>query len=413
MSLPDPPKVFLHLDLDQFFVSVERLRDPSLRGRPVCVGGADPRARGAVACASYEAREFGIHAGMALRRAWALCPQAAFVSGSPERYLELSRAVLGILEERTPRVVPRSIDEFDVDLTGCERLLGAPLGVAHRLRAEIGRTTRLTSSVGLAGTPLTAKVATNECKPDGLLQVELGGEAAFLAPLPIRKLPGVGPKTEDRLRELGIRTVGDLAALDLDVVKNALGARGEQLVQRARGGTPRLQERTPILMPFTQAGACAPELEERPREDALPQSLSRARTFAEDQDDRLVLDAALVRLVERATAALRVQKLRARSLAVVVRYADLKTVSRRVRVPRGAQEHRLLALARRVLERLLERRLRIRRLGVAFSGLTREYEQLQLFEGPQARSKRALGQAMDRIRDKHGWGSVRLGSGCD
>lgn len=444
---PSQQRVFAHLDLDQFFVAVERLRDPRLRGVPVCVGGSDPTVRGAVACASYEARALGVHAGMALRQARVLCPNAVFVSGHFDDYLERSRAVLRILEDCTPRVLPRSIDEFAIDLTGCERLLGEPEALSRDLRREILRETGLSCTIGLAGTPLVAKIASATAKKAagsklpglvglesatsagvdsahaswerGFLSVPLGQEAQFLAPLPLRALPGIGPKTEIRLRELGLQVLGDVARLDPEILRNALGAMGETLSQRARGGRPRLKLGRAVV-PFVGQDDGAKDLirdglfgrpKEGTREQRLPKSLSRERTFAEDQDAAEVLDAALVRLVEATVAGLRVQQLRGRTLALHVRYADLSTVSRHTRVPNDAEEHQVLALARGLLSRLLERRLRIRRLGVGFLNLYSSVEQLDLFEGPQARSRRALGHALDRVRTRFGWESMRFGAG--
>jgi DNA polymerase-4 len=415
----DVTPVFLHLDLDQFFVSAERLRDPSLFGKAVCVGGADPTARGAIACASYEAREHGVYAGQALRRAKALCPQAIFVSGSPELYVDLSRTVRRLLVERTPRVIPRSIDEFDIDLTGCERLLGDLTAYARSLQQVVRDETGLPNTMGMAAAPLVAKVAAGEHKPEGFHRVPWGDEAAFLAPLDIRKLPGVGPRTEERLLELGVRTIGELAALDADPVREALGNRGLELHARAHGGPRKLAPERPGAGSFAHGWALGgfggAQAEEAARAtttaELLPRSLSRARTFAEDQDERRLLDAALVRLVENATAALRVRKLRARTLTVSVRYADLRDVSRSRRLPREAEENAVLTAARALLEQLLQRRLRLRRLGVAFHGLSLAYEQLRLFEGPQARSQRALGLALDRVRERHGYEAVRFGGG--
>lgn len=414
---------FIHLDLDAFFVSVERLRDPSLIGRAVIVGGSDPRARGAVACASYEARAEGVRAGMALRRAGALCPRAVFLDGHPEAYLDCSQRVRALLVARVPRVVPRSLDEFDLDLTGCERVLGDPLEVGRRLRAEVLSTVGLPCTVAVAGTPLVAKVAAGEAKPAGLIRVPAGEEAAWLAPLPIGKLPGVGPRTESRLQALGVTTVGELAALPETLVRGALGGQGLALRERARGGTPRLEAQArgfaSWLGPFATGQALAhAERAQRPApseaaEEASPlaRSISRQRTFGEDQDDAAVLDAALVRLVEDATAALRVERLRARSVEVSVRWTDLKDELRRARLPREGEEEAVLARARALLARLLRRRMRVRRLGVGFHGLVCAHEQRLLFQGPAARSRRALGLALDTVRTRFGWEAVRFASG--
>ncbi|RMG10012.1 MAG: DNA polymerase IV [Planctomycetota bacterium] len=399
--------VFAHLDLDAFFVSVERLDDPSLAGRPVIVGGADPRARGAVACASYEARARGVRSGMALRRAFALCPAARFLAPRPERYLACSRAVRELLAARVPRLVQRSIDEFAIDLTGCERLLGRPEEVVRRLGDVVEEHAGITCSTGLAATPLVAKVAAGQGKPRGRVVVPRGEEADFLAPLPLRALPGVGPRSEERLQELGLRTVGDLAAIPEEALREAFGAHGATLARRARGGEARL--------PAPAAGAPWEPREAAPTDAAFgrrfPRSLSREHTFSVDQDAREVLDRALVRLVEAAVAALRAHGLRARSLTVHARFADLRVQRRSGRLPHEAEEREVLALARRLLERLLRRRLRVRRLGVRLQGLAPRLHQASLFEGPQFRSARALGEALDRIRARHGWAAVRLGSG--
>lgn len=407
----------MHLDLDQFFVAAERLRDPSLIGIPVVVGGEDPRMRGAVACASYEARAFGVRSGQALRHAHVLCPKARFVSGNPETYLQLSRRVRELLEARTPRVVPRSIDEFDVDLSGCERLLGDLGAYARRLQGEVLSRIGLSCSVGVAGTPLVAKVAADAEKPAGFVLVEPGGEAAYLAPLPIRDLPGVGPVSEGQLVELGVRSIGDLAALDPELLRRALGARGLDLGQRARGGLPRLPKVHQSAGSFAIGWGLNPAEAtpvEASVEASLPRSLSRERTFGTDQDDRHVLDAALVRLIESAACTLRTRRLAARTLAVGVRYADLVDTSHSRRLPKDPDEAVWIELARELLAKLLRRRQRIRRVRVAFHGITLRPEQRLLFEGePDARNRQALGRAVDSVRSRHGWEALRWASGFD
>lgn len=411
---------FVHLDLDAFFVSVERKLDPSLEGRAVIVGGSDPRQRGAVACASYEARAEGVRAGMALRRAVVLCPRAVFLDGHAEAYLDCSRRVRALLVARVPRVVPRSLDEFDLDLTGCERVLGDPLEVARKLQAEVRASVGLPCTVAVAGTPLVAKVAAGEVKPVGLTRVPSGEEASYLAPLPVRKLPGIGPRTEARLLSLGLTTIGELAALDPGLVRGALGGQGLSLQARARGGDARLEalsrSASSWLGPF--AGATALAHAERAEEKGAPhepepqaKSVSRQRTFGEDQDEAAVLDQALVALIEDATAALRTDKLRARTVEVSIRWTDLVDESRRLALPREGEEEAVLARARELLARLLRRRMRVRRLGVGFHGLVPAFEQRLLFQGPEARSRRALGLALDRVRGRFGWEAIRFASG--
>ena len=206
-------RTYFHLDMDAFFVSVEELFDPSLKGKPVVVGGK-ANERGVVSAASYAARKFGVHSAMPLRTAYKLCPQAIFVEGYRDRYMDYSGRVYKILQSFSPRVEMASIDEAYLDLTGTERLHGPPLRAAHRLHALVKEATDLNCSIGIAASRMVAKVASDQAKPNGVLWIIPGREAEFLAPLDVRKIPGVGKVTEKNLNACGIRKVGDLAALE-------------------------------------------------------------------------------------------------------------------------------------------------------------------------------------------------------
>ena len=220
--------------MDAFFVSVEQVRDPSLKGKPVIVGG-DPNGRGVVAAASYEARRYGIHSAQPVSRAKRLCPHAIFLRGTHGLYSELSARIFAILNRYSPLVEPMSLDEAYVDLTGCERLHGPITETAVRMHDEIKSTVGINASVGMAANKLMAKIASGIAKPNGLLRILPGHEAVFLAPLPIGRIPGIGPKSVEQFKRTGIHTVRDLAALPLDLLEEVYGEWGHRLYQKARG----------------------------------------------------------------------------------------------------------------------------------------------------------------------------------
>src|ERR1700682_2863106 len=220
--------------MDAFFVSVEELFDPSLKGKAVVVGGR-PNERGVVSTASYEARKFGVHSAMPLRTAYKMCPHAIFVDGHPERYRDCSQKVFEVLNHFSPQVEMASIDEAYLDMTGTERLHGPPLRAAHLLHETVRTETRLNCSIGLAASRLVAKISSDQAKPNGILWVMPGQEARFLGPLDVRKIPGVGKVTEKNLHALGIKKIGDLAALDRDFLESKFGKWGLALAGKAFG----------------------------------------------------------------------------------------------------------------------------------------------------------------------------------
>lgn len=384
------PTIF-HVDMDAFFVSVEELFDPSLKGRAVVVGGR-PNERGVVAAASYEARKFGVHSAMPLRRAARLCPHAIFLEGHPERYREVSGKVFRIFEEFSPRVEMASIDEAYLDMTGTERLHGPPLKAAHALHNAIKRRTGLNSSIGVAGSRLVAKVASDLAKPNGVLWVLPGAEARFLAPLEVRRIPGVGQATEQALRRLGVRTVGDLARLDESLLARTLGKWGLALAGKARG-----------LDAGGWYDADIGEVE-------APKSISHEHTFGQDTAEEKVLEATLARLTQMVARRLREHALYARTVGIKLRYADFSTITRARTLEHGScVDTELLAQVKSLFQRNWSGKP-VRLVGVAVSSLMSVPGQLDLLgEHSRRRWEQAL-SAVDRLRDKFGESSVSLAS---
>src|SRR2546425_3165341 len=279
----------LHVDMDAFFVSVELLERPELRGKPVVVGGR-PDQRGVVSAASYEARRYGIQSAMPLRTAARLCPHAVFLDGNHAKYAEWSDRVASILAKLSRVVEMVSIDEAYLDLAGTERLHGPPLAAAHQLLREVTNGTDLPCSGGLAATRLLAKVASDQAKPRGLLWVAAGSEQRFLAPLPVRKIPGIGEVTEKALRALGVETTGQLAALPLEKLEKIFGQWGTALYRKARGG-----DSYEFVI------------------DAEPKSISHNHTFGEDTADTQAMEAMLSLLSQKACKRLREAGLQTRT----------------------------------------------------------------------------------------------------
>src|SRR5271155_5182336 len=388
MEAIDPAAVasILHVDMDAFFVSVELLERPELRGKPVVVGGR-PDQRGVVTAASYEARKFGVHSAMPLRTAGKLCPQAVFLDGHHDKYGEWSDRVASILAKFSPIVEMVSIDEAYLDLSGTERLHGPPLAAADRLLRTITRTTDLPCSAGLATTRLVAKVASDQAKPRGLVWVAPGQEARFLAPLPVRKIPGVGEVTERALRALGIETVDQLAAVAPEKLEKIFGQWGDALYRKARGG-----DSYEFVI------------------DAEPKSISHNHTFGEDTNDDEALHALLSHLSQKACKRLREAGFATRTLTLTIRYAGFDTHTRAKTL---SEATRLDADIFRVFQALFaehrDMKRKIRLLGVALSGLTHGAAQLDLLDAERRERLEKLTRATDKLRDRFGFGKVQFG----
>lgn len=386
-------RTIFHVDMDAFFVSVEELFDPSLKGKAVVVGGPKD-ARGVVSAASYEARKFGVHSALPLRTAAQRCPHAIFLPGHPDRYRDYSHKVHGVLCEFSPKVEMASVDEAYMDLTGTERLLGPPLQAAHRLHERMKQVTGLNCSVGISTSRLVSKVCSDQAKPNGILWVQPGLEAAFLAPLDVRRIPGVGKVTEQRLKDYGIRKVGDLARLDEDFLRRRFGQWGLALAGKSRG---------------LDAGSWF-DSDVGDHED--PKSISHEHTFDRDTADGTELEATLARLAEKVARRLREHEFHARVVHLKLRYKDFTTLTRSRTLAQSTQlDHELIAASRLLFGEAWDGRTPIRLLGTGVSGFEATEGQLGLLDAEKNQRARAALAAVDRIRDKFGEKSVKLATG--
>ena len=377
--------MILHCDLDAFYASVEQIETPSLRGKPVIVGG-DPRKRGVVAAASYEARAFGVHSAMPLATAVRLCPQGEYVRPRFDLYRDYSQRVFDIYHRHTPIVEPLSLDEAYLDLVGTERLQGAARDVAVRIRDEVKAATGLDVSIGIGTSKVVAKIASDYKKPRGLVEVAPGDEASFLAPLPLRRLPGLGPSTEKRLEPLRLRTIGDLAALPIEELTRHFGKHGVGLWEYARG-----VDRRPVTPPGD------------------PKSISRETTFDEDLHDVPRIEAVLRHLAQHAAKNMRESGLQCRTLTLKLRYASFVTISRAHSMPAPTDvEDTIVRGVVKLFEDAYDRRQKVRLVGAGLTNFSRSSEQLNLFDEP-APKQAAITGSLDRIRDKFGWKALTVG----
>lgn len=387
------PRTYFHVDMDAFFVSVEELYDAALKGKPVVVGGR-PDQRGVVAAASYAARKFGVHSAMPLREAARLCPQAVFLEGHPERYREASAAVRRVLLQFTPAVEMASIDEAYLDMTGTERLHGSALKAADLLHQTMKRETRLNCSVGIAASRVVAKVASDQAKPNGILRVLPDLEAEFLAPLEVRRLPGVGKVTEQSLAVYGVRTIGDLARLSQAVLGEPIGDGLAALIEKAQG---------------RDAGGW---YDEEVGEGSDPKSISHEHTFGRDERNPEALGSMLARLTEMVCRRLREHQLHARKVEIKLRYSDFTTLTRGRTLERATQlDAEVLEIVRQLFAAHWQKGRAVRLLGVKTGALEAGGEQMELLTSPQeSRMKQAM-SAVDALRDRFGESAVSLASG--
>jgi DNA polymerase-4 len=383
-----PTRAILHLDLDAFYASVEQLDDPSLRGRPVVVGG--PSGRGVVCAASYEARRFGVRSAMPTARARRLCPEGVFLPPRFDRYAELSDRVFGIYRRYTPLVEPLSLDEAFLDATASRALHGEGAEIARAIKGEVREGTGLAVSAGVAEVKLAAKIATDLGKPDGLVVVPPGEVRAFLAPLPVWRLWGVGRVTEEALRRAGNGTIGELAAAGEALLRGALGSQGAELQKLARGEDPR-----PVVP------------------DAEAKSVGSEDTFEEDLEGEEALLPHLREQAERVARRLRSAGLLGRTVTLKLKYADFSLVTRRCTLEAAVDDGRAIYDAAQAQLTRADLSRPVRLTGVTVSGFGPGDPQLDLFaraEGPGAERRRALNAAIDALSRRFGEGAVRPAS---
>ncbi len=386
-------KTIFHVDMDAFYVSVEELFDPSLKGKAVVVGGRSNE-RGVVSAASYEARKFGVHSAMPLRTAAKRCPHAIFVEGQDPAVVLTGAVQRGVLEQFSPRVEMASIDEAYVDMSGTERLHGPPLRAAHALHEAMRAQTRLNCSIGMGASRLIAKVSSGQAKPNGVLWVLPGEEARFLAPLEVRKIPGVGEVMEKDLHALGVRKVGDLARFDEAFLEERFGKWGLALAGKARGA---------------DAGGW---FDAEVGTEAAAKSISHEHTYSVDTAEREQLESTLARLSEMVCRRLREAGLHARTVQLKLRYSDFTTLTRARTLPRATHlDTDVFEQARALFRKSWKPGAAVRLLGVQASSLENAAIQIDLLEGARNERWEKAMSAADRLRDKFGESAVSLASG--
>jgi DNA polymerase-4 len=386
--MPPTGLPILHVDMDAFYASVEQRDRPELRGKPVIVGGVG--ARGVVSAASYEARPFGVRSALPVATARRLCPNGIFLPVRISHYAQVSRQIREILLSFTPRVEPLSLDEAFLDVHGCEGLHGPAAEIARQIKERIRAETALTASVGVAPNKFLAKLASDLRKPDGLVVVPADGVAGFLAPLPVGRIWGVGAKAEMRLHALGVRTIGQLAALPERLLVALFGKMGRHVWQLAHG-----QDERPVVP------------------DREAKSISTETTFAHDVADRDTLRGCLLDLTDHLAGRLRHAGLHARTVELKMRSSDFRTRHRAQALPQATNQTDVLwRAARDLFDRCSDDLLPLRLLGVGGTRLTRDaHVQGDLFDGGRGKRGEALDQAVDAIREQFGADAIRRGSG--
>lgn len=375
----------LHLDLDTFFVSVERLMDSRLLGIPILIGGTSDR--GVVAACSYEARGFGIHSGMPMKMAKDLCPEATIIRGNSANYSKLSQNVTEIIKEMVPVYEKSSIDEFYVDLSGMDRFHGC-LKLAKEVRQKIIKETGLPNSFGLSVNKTVSKVATGEAKPNNELQVLEGNEKHFLAPLSIKKIPMVGDKTYQTLRNLGIRRIATIQEMPLEMMEQVLGKNGVNIWHKAQGVD------NSVVKAYNER-----------------KSISTERTFDKDTIDVRRLEGILVAMTENLAYQLRRGNKLSACVTLKIRYSDYNTYTMQKRIPYTSADHLLLPIVKELFKKLYQRRVLIRLIGVRFSHLVEGGHQINLFDDSEERIH--LYQAMDKMRLRYGDRAIVSAAGLD
>jgi DNA polymerase-4 len=367
-------RAIMHLDLDTFFVSVERLMDSRLNGKPILIGGTSDR--GVVASCSYEARAFGVHSAMPMKMARDLCPEAIIIRGNSGNYMKYSDMVTDIVKESVPVYEKTSVDEFYVDLSGMDRFYGC-FKFASELRQRVTRETGLPLSFGLSVNKTVSKVATGEAKPNNQLRVNYGEEKPFLAPLSIRKIPMVGDKTYQTLRHLGVSKIQTVQEMPPELMERVLGQNGLEIWKKASG-----IDNSPVV-PYSER-----------------KSISTERTFDRDTTDVDKLRGILIAMAENLAFQLRRGNKLTACITVKIRYSDFNTYSTQMRIPYTASDHQLIPAAKELFDKLYNRRLLVRLIGLRYSHLVGGGNQINLFDDTEERIN--LYQAMDKMRIQYG-----------
>ncbi len=375
-------RTILHMDLDTFFVSVERKLDSKLDGKAILIGGTGDR--GVVSAASYEARPYGVHSGMPMKQARMLCPEAIVIKGNAGVYTEQSRLVTDIMRERVPLLEKASVDEFYADMSGMDRHFGC-YQYATELRQKIIKETGLPISFGLSVNKTVSKVATGEAKPNNQLKIDYGMEKPFLAPLSVKKIPMVGDKTFQMLCNLGIKRVGTVQEMPQEMMERVLGKNGSTIWEKANG-----IDDSPVV-----------EFHER-------KSISNERTFGQDTTDIAKLRTLIEAMAEQLTFELRRAGKIAACIGVKVRYSDFQTVSKQARIPYSSADHVMIPKVMELFENLYNRRMLVRLVGVRYSDITNGTYQMSLFD--DLRKTADLYAGMDRVRERFGSRSVMRAS---
>jgi DNA polymerase-4 len=374
MMLLSKDRHITHMDLDTFFVSVEYLRNSKLKGKPVLVGGMSDR--GVVASCSYEARRFGIHSGMPMRAALYLCSHAVVIKSDFEEYSKYSKLVTDVIRDTVPTFEKSSIDEFYIDLTGMDKFFGCRR-FSDELKSKVNKETGLSISYGLASNKLISKVATNEIKPNGQMEIPFGNEKAFLAPLSIMKMPGIGKETGYKLMKMGVETVKTLSEIPVKLMYNLLGKPGNDLHRKANG-----IDESPVI-PYREQ-----------------QSISTEQTFESDTIDMLFMTTQLVRMTEKIAFELRSKNKLAGCISVKLKYSDFQTEQKQASIEYTNADHDLIHKAKELFNTLYTRRQLIRLIGVRFSDLIPGTYQIDLFKDTQESIR--LYQAIDSVKKQYG-----------
>jgi DNA polymerase-4 len=375
-------RTVVHMDLDSFFVSVERLLDSSLNGKPVIIGGTSDR--GVVSSCSYEARQFGVHSAMPSRMAKQLCPQAIFIHGDYDQYSKHSSIVTQIINEHAPVVEKASIDEHYIDISGMERFIKPSMIWAHELRERIIKESGLPISFGLSSNKTVSKVATNEAKPNGEKNVGFGFEKSFLAPLSVKKIPGVGDKTYMLLRNMGIEKIQTVQQMPMEMMMRVFGESGQMIWKKASG-----IDNSPVE-PYSER-----------------KSISSETTFDKDTTDIQKLRQNIVTMIFELAYQLRKEKKVTGCVTLKLRYTDFQTHTFQCRIPYTSNDHILLTRVMELFEKNYSRRVLIRLIGVKFSHLASGYHQIHLFDDSEEKIK--LYQALDSIRNRFGDDAIKRG----